>query len=1171
MQKFLFFASGGLCRFPSLLKRSNLLFLMRVNLICGLLLTLTINLLASNTTVGQNINTTTVEMGTRVSSLRNALKQLERETGMRVFYPSEVVDKYTVSALRTEKRTIGETLTLLLEDTSLGYQQRGRNIVLFQKEGSPREPLTVVLPAAQQQQRVSGQVVDQSGKPIAGVSVVIRHWERLPQDSRANSSTATDENGHWSLAVPSDTTVFVFSFIGYQKQEIVIGKRTRLLVTLKPDQAQQIEDVVVTGLFERPKEMYTGAARSFTQAELQNVSSDNVLTALKSLDPSFQMPENLNLGSNPNALPDVTLRGGNSLIDPNTSTSGPFNYANNPNTPLFILDGFEVSLTRINDLDLTRIKSIDLLKDATATSIYGSRAANGVVVIETIRPKAGKLNVTYTGNMSIEAADLSGYNVLNAADKLEIERKIGVYDNTWNAVDQQLKTIYNARRGQILSGVNTDWLAQPVRTGIGQKHNVYLEGGQEEMQYGISVNYYNNAGAMKGSNRQTMTGNTFLSYRYKNLIFKNDLTLTTNKGNNSPYGSFRQYTQLNPYWTPFNADGSYKIYLEEIFNEDTGARLTNFDTYDNLTGYKGRATNPLYDASLNIVDKTKYNNIINNFALEWQAASWLRVKGTFAYMYQADEADRFLPAQHSSFTNTTTFEKGSYDKTYGKSQRYEGIFSANLNKTFGKSLVFATLGTNFSQEDNYTEGFRVVGFPNATMDNLTQGLKFQEGTRPEGTENIKRLAGLFSNASYAYDNRYLLDFSFRLDGSSQFGSKNRFAPFWSAGAGWNVHKEELFKNIEYLNRLKLRYSFGYTGSQNFDSFYGLTTSRYFNATEYRGLIGTYLLGFGNDALAWQKTQKNNFGVDITLFNRLDLSANYYIEKTEGSIASISTAPSTGFADYKENMGDLETKGWELYSRYNIIASRTNRNNWSIFLNLFSVKNKITKVSNTIAALNKSANEQLSSLPITRYAEGQSTTAIWAVPSLGIDPASGYEIFLTREGKRSNTYNPLDQIIIGDSRSDLEGTFGTSFEVNGIGMNAFFRFRVGGQAYNQTLVDRVENVNVRLYNVDQRVADERWLQQGDHSFYKGLIDADGFAITTPTYATSRFVQNDNLLSLESLSVFYRFKDTTIRKWGLSNTKITAYSNDVFRLSSIRRERGLDYPFARSFTLQLSTSF
>lgn len=1166
MQKFLFFARGGLCCSSSWHKRSNFSFLMRVNAICGLLLILTMNLLAANSTLGQDINTSRVELKMPSTTLKSALKQLEQETGLHIFYPTEIVDKYQVKNIDRKQRTVAQTLDLLLEGTALRYRQRGKNLVLFEDT----DAAYVVAANKPQQRAVGGQVIDQDGKPLAGVSIVMRNWQKLARDLSYNSSTASDAAGHWSLMVPNDTIVLVFSFIGYEKQEIRVGNKTSFLVSLKPDDAQQIEDVVVTGLFERPAEMYTGAARSFSQEQLQQVSSDNVLTALKSLDPSFQMPENLNLGSNPNALPDVTLRGGNSLVDPNVSSSTPFNYNSNPNTPLFILDGFEVSLTRINDLDLTRIKSVSLLKDATATSIYGSRAANGVVVIETIRPKAGKLNVTYTGNMTIEAPDLTGYDILNAQEKLDIENKAGVYNYSWNMRDQQLKTIYSARQAAVLSGVNTDWLAQPVRTGLGQKHNLYVEGGQEEVQYGVNLNYFNSAGAMKGSNRQTMSGNTFISYRFKNLIFRNDLTLTTNVGKNSPYGSFAQYARLNPYWTPYNADGTYKIYLEEIFDEG-GVRLTNFDNYDNLTGYEGRPTNPLYDASLNLVDQTKYNSIVNNFAFEWQAYNWLRFKGTFAYSYQADESDKFLPAQHSSFTERTTFEKGSYDKAYGKSQRYEGIFSANLNKLIGKHMLFGTLGGNISQLGSDTEAFRVIGFPNATLDNLTQGLQFEADTKPVGTENIQRLAGIFANGSYAYDNRYLLDLSYRLDGSSQFGARNRFAPFWSTGAGWNIHNEPFLKGVRGLDRLKVRYSYGFTGSQNFDSFYGMTTSRYFTATAYRGLIGTYLMGFGNDALAWQKTMKNNIGVDLTLFNRLDVTANYYLENTEGSIASISTAPSTGFNSYKENMGDLQSKGWELYARYNIINSMQNRNNWSVFVNLFSVENKIKKVSNTIAALNKAANDSLSTLPITRFAEGQSTTAIWAVPSLGIDPATGYEIFRTRDGKVTNTYNPLDQVIVADSRPKLEGTFGTNLEWNGFGLNAYFRFRVGGYAYNQTLVDRVESVNVNLYNVDRRVAEERWLNPGDQTFFKGLIDADGYTITAATYATSRFVQKDDLLSLESLSIYYRFTDALNKKMKLRNTKVTAFTNDVFRISTIKRERGLDYPFARSFTLQISTSF
>ncbi|GGH30488.1 SusC/RagA family TonB-linked outer membrane protein [Sphingobacterium alkalisoli] len=1133
---------------------------MKVNLLSGLLLMLSIGLASSNTHA-QNIHTKKIELGFGSTSLKSALSEVEKRSGMSIFYPTEIVERYEVNAIVSTKRTVARMLSELLDGTKLGFRQNGKSIVLFEKANQHL--------IADQQVNRSGLVKDENGQPLAGVSVLMKNWRQIIKNAEIQSSTATDANGHWSIPVPSDTITLIFSLMGYGTQEIRVGNRTQIEVTLKTS-TREIEGVVVTGLFERPKEMYTGAARSFTQEQLQNVTSDNILTAITALDPSFQMPDNINLGSNPNALPDVTLRGGNSLIDPNIAGSNPFNYSNAPNTPLFILDGFEVSLSRINDLDLTRVKSVDLLKDATATSIYGSRAANGVVIIETIRPKAGKLNLSYTGNITVEAPDLRGYDVLNASEKLDLENRLGFYHDSFNFRDQELQTIYNARLAAVKSGVNTDWLAQPVRTGIGQKHNVYIEGGQEEIQYGVGVNYYDNVGVMKNSNRKTMTGNSYLAYRYKNFLFKNDLSIITNTGNNSNYGSFNQYTRLNPYWAPFAEDGSYKVYLEEILNEG-GSRLTNFDRYDNLNGYTGRPGNPLYDASLGLVDQNKYHTIVNNFAMEWKAYSWLTFRGTFAYLFQEDESDKFLPSQHSSFFTTPTFERGSYNKGYGKNQRYEGIFTTNLNKSFGKNLIFATLGLNMSHEGNHTESFKVVGFPNASLNNMTQGLQFAQNTKPEGIESIKRLSSMFSNLSYSYDNRYLLDLSLRVDGSSQFGADNRYAPFWSVGAGWNVHNEAFAKNILAVNKLRLRYSFGFTGSQNFESFYGVTTSQYFNNSEYRGIIGTYLLAFGNESLKWQKSRKNNFGLDLVMFNRFDLVGNYYIEKTEGSIANISVAPSSGFMDYKENMGDLLRSGWELYTRFNIINSTANRNNWSLFVNLFSTRNKIQKVSNQIAALNRAADETLSSIPITRYAEGQSTTAIWAVPSLGIDPGSGREIFLTRNGKLTNTYDPLDQKIVGDTRSDVEGTFGSNFEYNGIGVNATLRFRLGGQAYNQTLVDRVENVDVALYNVDRRVAEQRWMQQGDISFFKAIRDASGVLNREKTYATSRFVQDNNVLSIESISIYYRLSDELNKRLGIRNTKVTAYTNDLARFSSVQQERGLVYPFSRSFTFQISASF
>ncbi|MDA3616528.1 SusC/RagA family TonB-linked outer membrane protein [Polluticaenibacter yanchengensis] len=1128
--------------------------------------TLKLSLLFTATflTVGARETVEKVSLNIKNGSIESALTSITRQTGVRFHYNPDALSKYKPLDVSFNNLTLEEAIKICLKDKALSYKIDAlQNIVNIRTGITPNSyNENEETPDAPQETQIKGTVkADDDGSTLAGATVTVKGTKR---------NTLTDNKGNFTISAAEGATLII-SYVGYDNKEIKVNASGNYNIKLVLT-ASSVNDAVVTGMYVRPKANFTGASMSFSAEEISKVSNSNLLNALQSLDPSFQLTENLNLGSNPNVLANVVLRSGNSLVDLSQTSTVPFDYANGANVPLFILDGFEVPLQRINDLDINRVIRVDILKDAAATSIYGSRAANGVIVIETLRPKPGKLRFTYIGNVNVEAPDLTSYNLLNAREKFDLENKVNAYTfYNWNFREQDLAYFYNARLAAIESGINTDWISQPVQTGIGNKHSLYIEGGSEDVLYGLNLTYNNITGAMKGSDRRTITGNTYLSYRVKNFQFRNDLTINANVANNSPYGSFTQYTRLNPYWTPYDDEGNYKVYLEDVRNI-YGNRLTNFDLYNNLDGQAvGRATNPLYNASLNIVDRNSYNNLINNFSTQWQASPWLRFTGRFAFQYQQDQSDKFLPAQHTSFVTKPTFEKGTYTKGHGNRSSYESTITADFNKTIGKNQFYATVGTTIQEVKFNTESVTVQGFPNPKLDQLVLGNGYAEGARPIGSESITRLFGLLSNVSYTYDNRYLLDFSFRSDGSSQFGTEKRFAPFWAAGAGWNLHNESFVKQLSFVDRLKIRYSYGYTGSQNFASYLGITTNQYYNNSDYRGVIGTYLLGFGNSSLEWQKTIKNNIGADITLFKKFDVTANYFIEKTNGSIASISTAPSTGFSSYSENMGDVIARGWEVYARYNIFNNNVKRNNLSVFVNIVSVKNKIERVSNTIAALNEKADNEKSTRPVTRYAAGQSTTSIWAVPSLGIDPSTGYEIFVKKSGELTNVYSPLDQVIVGDLRPKFEGTFGPNLELNGWGFNGYFRFRYGGQAYNQTLVERVENVAVAYYNVDRRVYEDRWMKPGDVVPFKGIIDNNGISISEQTYATSRFVQDDNLLSLENVSVYYRFPERLNKRLNLQNTKISLFASDIFRISSIKRERGLDYPFARTISLQIQTSF
>jgi TonB-linked SusC/RagA family outer membrane protein len=1139
-----------------------LIYCMRITLLIGFVISLSLQMVSASSAKGQGMGNVNVSIKLENEDLISAIKKIENTTPFRFLYRTSDVKDIDHLTMSAGSISVEKLLEQLLGGSGLSFKQIDDRILITKNSSRKYLQPSVLQPDAAYLV-VSGTVFDAKTKErIVGATIRVKNGTARAQ---------TDSRGNFRINAEMDD-VLLISYIGYETQEVTVTKP--VLEIMLEESAQSLKGVVVTGIFNQSKSTFTGAARTFNAQELSKVSNNNVLTALKSLDPSFQIPENLNFGSNPNVLPDVVLRGGNTLVDISQgSTNNPFNYQSAPNQPLFILDGFETTLQRINDLDMNRISSVTILKDAGATAIYGSRGANGVIVIELVRPVDGKLRVSYNASTTVEAPDLSGYSLLNAQEKFDLEDRSNTFINSWNFRQDQLDWYRQSRLRAVKEGVNTDWISKPLRTGVGQKHNIYVEGGADAVSYGLNLTYDKNSGVMKSSDRTTTTANSFLSYRLKSFQFRNDLTLNFNKANNSPYGSFSQYTQLNPYWNPYNADGSMKVYLEDVFDPQTGARLTNFDNFDNLNDYIGRPVNPLYNASLNIKDQTSFRGITNNFETRWQAKEWLRLTGRLSYTTQNDESDIFLPAQHSSFANKTTFEKGSYTKGTGKNERIEGFLTAEANKSFDKHFLSASATLNVKENTFDTQSIRVEGFPNPTLDELILGNQYPAAGKPTGTEGISRSIGTLARIAYSYDNRYLFDATYRLDGSSLFGSDQRYAPFWSLGAGWNIKNESFLKDNEQVNELRLRYTIGTTGSESFESFKGITTSQYYTDREYRGIIATYLLGYGNSALAWQKTLKQNIGMDLSLFqNRFSLNANYFMERTKGSIAFISSAPSSGFGGYYDNMGDVVNKGYELYGRYNIIANPANRNNWSVFANVFHVKNTIEKVSSTIEALNNRSNTIYSTTPLPRYAEGQSKNAIWAVKSLGIDPASGNELFQTLNGEVTTRYNPADQVIVGDETPALQGTFGTNMEISGIGFNVYLRFNFGGDAYNQTLIDRVENVNVNYYNVDSRVATDRWQKPGDVAFFKGILDYTGTPLNTPrTYASSRFVQKNNFIAGESASVYYRFSDRLNKSLGLQNTKVTLFTSDLFRAASIKRERGLDYPFSHSFTLQLQTTF
>ncbi len=971
--------------------------------LCQLLLSVKIVLLSVSFSFAQQ-NTDRVSVDMKNASLAEVFDEIKRQTKLSFMFSNDDLKHVGRKDYAVKNVTVDSAMCECLEGTGLEYELTN-NVVVIRKAPVKAEKV--------QQITLMGTVRDQKGETLPGVSIVIKGTAL---------GGATDIDGRYSLALPlTKDMVLVFSYVGMLTKEVVYDGQKTIDVTLE-ENVKEMEEVVVTGIFTRKAESYTGAARTVKAEDLAKVSNMNVLQALKNLDPSFQVIESNQFGSDPNRVPEIQMRGASSFTDMKDK------YQTNPNQPLFIVDGFEQTIEKVMDMDMNRVESITTLKDATAKALYGSKGANGVVVIETKRPAIGKMTVSYTGSMDIQAPDLSSYNLCNAWQKLEVERLSGVYTSSTNhpVSQQRLDELYAGLNKEVERGVNTYWLSKPLRTGIGHKHSLNFEGGDEFIRYNINVSYNNVAGVMKGSNRETFGGGFTFSYRYKSLLFREQLSLLHNKADNSPYGSFSDYAKLNPYWRANNEDGT----IREVLNPVEVAYGSN------------PVYNPLINKTLNTKDESKYTDITNNFYIEWSVFDDLKATGRFGFTSRTDESDIFYPRDHTMFrdidiTDDAYFERGQYTKGNGKMTTLTTDIALNYSKTWDKHVMFANAQWSLGETKSESVTFQAEGFANDKLDYITHAQQYLAGGKPSGSESLSRETSFLASVNYSYDSRYLFDGNYRANASSLFGAERRWGHFWSVGAGWNMHNEKFLNDIGWLQRLKLRVSTGYTGSQNFNSYQAVSTYKYYSNEVYDNIIGSYLMSLANPDLQWQKTQDNNVGIDVSLFGRVDLTFDYYIKNTSNLLTPVTLPPSAGFSSYTENLGKSQNKGFELQVSVRAINDADKDLHLNVFGSLMHNTNKIKEINEALSSMNDDkdsdkdfnydqSTKEKTTKPSVRYAEGQSMSAIWAVRSLGIDPGTGNELFLTKDGQLTYTWDANDQVVCGDELPKYTGTFGLTW-------------------------------------------------------------------------------------------------------------------------------------------------
>ena len=1044
------------------------------------------------------------------------LRALGKEYGKEFFFSDVQVDMTRRVSVSLREATLDEALRAVFPGKIVRYEEQEDYVMILEVRDSVQTKEVELI-------EVSGRVVDEKKQPLPGVTIIVEN---------TSVGVASDIDGAFELNVARcDSLKLIFSFVGMKTKEIVWRGQNPLHVIMEMDM-EEVDEVIVTGYFDKSKQSFSGAVTQVKREELRKFGNLNLISALSLVDPSFKIKENNERGSDPNTLPDFFIRGEGSFLG-------------DSNLPTFIVDGYEVDKQYVFDMDIDRIESITILKDASATIFYGSRAANGVVVIETRRPEKGKFSVAYAGRFTLTAADLSDYDLMDAEEKFAFECLAGLYDGE-NAIKME------PIKQNLAKGVNTDWLAQPIRNAVSNSHSLYLSGGDDAVVYGVEGNYAKTNGVMKGSGRDRYGFSFDLTYRKQNKInIRNSFSFNNTKAKNSPYGSFSLYAKANPY--------------NPIYDDD-GDIIKNYLEYYGETQAESWLLNPLYDAQLPYLNTEEYQNITENLSIDYYFSNHLRLKGEFSFQKNIENKEEFVSPNHTSFSIVVNpNEKGRYTVENGEGFSYNLNVILTYNNTLGKHFFSVGAAMNLLANQSSSNRYEVQGFLNDKYTDIAFATQFSTDTKPYSTNQENRMIGILGNLNYLFDNRFFADFSVRSDGSSSYGSNSRWATLWSIGAGWNINRESFMENCGWIETLRLRASLGITGNDDFDPTIAQTMFQMESSEYYLSDLGTTFIQYGNKNLKWQKSYKRNIGIDMDIVKRrFSFRFDYYNDKTSGLLLPVTVAPSLGFTSYTENFGEAKNEGYEFSISGVIVRNRDV--DWAISFTGTHNKNRILKISNALAALNEENNSDSEQFtrPISMYEEGESLSAIKAVQSLGINPQTGNELFLTKDGRITETWNYKDKVLCGDTQSKLQGALSTNFMWKNLSINILFSYGWGGQRYNTTLAERVEGADPRV-NADRRVLEERWKKSGDHSFYKNI------AQRTVSNATSRFVQDNDYIELSNLSISYRIVGGWVDRLGISSIRMGVNTNSLFYASTIKRERGLDYPYASEYTFSLNINF
>ena len=1131
-------------------------------------------------------------------TIESIFRQIKKQSGYEFFYNTAVLDVKENVSLATPNGTLEDILSQVLGN-KYSYSIRDNYILISGKKH--------VLPDEVKKIVIKGLVKDRKGESLPGVSVLLKG---------TTVGVATDVKGEFMLTIPAqDTIVLRFTFIGMKTKDVVYRAQEKPIVVVLEESATEVEEVIVTGYQEIKKERMTGSVEVVTSKDIANKGYTSVEDVLKGQMAGVAV---MNLSGRPGAQARIRIRGINSL-------TGDTN-------PIWIVDGMpltgnvpEVSMggTEFEETVLTSgignippddIESITVLKDAAATAIYGSRAANGVIVVTTKRGTVGRSYINVQVSYGLSEAPDNRLKMMNTKEKIAFER--GIYEdfpglNVGGRVYQLLKKVDNGLLTKVeaeteierLSKINTNWFDKIFRVAHTQNYSISLSGGNETTQYYGSLSYLSQEGVMPNNKYESMGASMKLTHDFNKFLrvhFDVRSSLRNDRSSASPVNPLDYATYANTYERLYDEEGNYD-YDRSSFSELSSIR----------DGYR-------YDFNIlkDLNDNTTKSRYVSNqvsLKLEFKIMEGLMLSsmGTFSNSNNhsmrelvpgsyASKRASWLAGIYTEGEITDDMNNGMVQESTSRSQQWTIRNQLEFARGFsgGDHYVNAYLGQEVSSSKGYgftsmipewSDVYGVASYPDLTGVTLKSSFTDLLAKLGSHSETQDRSASFFMTGSYSYKDRYVVQGSARLDGVDIIGTDNRFSPLWNVSGKWNVHNESFMTRFGFINQLAFRVSYGFVGSIDRNAL-PFSVLRKVSNYSYNGEKIMDRYDPSNPSIKWQRQENRNIGFDASLLNnRINLVVNYYDNDTRNLLDDKKIAASTGRLSVAANVASVNNRGWEISLR--TLNVRTTDFSWVTSVNFTKNKDKVTETYyQDLSEVSASTNSTFESI-YNLYIQGRPVKAFYGYKYAGVDPYTGnslaYVDGFDDDGNRLGTLTPEGKYVynmdndlttqlanssrgyLGRSDPPITGGFTTQFNYKRFSLFAQFTYMTGHLARSFQYYVSGGTTSASARNL-LKIEANRWRKPGD------MTDVPKYGTSRTEYLYQLFdfrFEKGDYLKCNNISLGYNLDPALCAKLYITRARLNLNMTNVFTLTKFR---GIDpetkgaftYPSARTYSFTLS---